>query len=73
MVLVLGKAICMLDFFGGSEIYEGYSQGVSPVEKVMLVLSKVLLMLQIGLLILLAYCGFRTGLNYNSYKNNKGN
>ena len=73
IVLVFGKMINMLDFFAGTGVNEGYTSGVSPVERVMDLLSKVFLAIQIGLLILLAYCGFKTGLNYDSKKNTKHN
>ena len=73
MVLVFGKMITMLDFFTGNEVNEAYTKSVSPVEEILGVLSKVLSLIQIGLLILLAYCGFKTGLNYYSKENTEGN
>ena len=73
MVLVFGKMITMLDFFTGNEVNEAYTKSVSPVEEILGVLSKVLSLIQIGLLILLAYCGFKTGLNYYYNENTEGN
>tara|TARA_R110000868_G_scaffold410880_1_gene700700 strand:- start:2100 stop:2606 length:507 start_codon:yes stop_codon:yes gene_type:complete len=67
-VLVLGKTIGILDFFGGSPYNETFTQNKSPVGDLSSILSKVMFAFQIGLLILLAYCGFKTGRNYNAGK-----
>ena len=67
-VLVLGKTIGILDFFGGSPNNETITQNKSPVGDLLSILSKVIFAFQIGLLILLAYCGFKTGRNYNAGK-----
>jgi len=67
-VLVLGKTIETLDFFS-----EPLNKGALPLHKnpvgtVMRRLSTSTFAFQIGLLILLAYCGFKTGQNYNAAK-----
>ncbi|MDT0622945.1 hypothetical protein [Croceitalea vernalis] len=67
-VLVLGKLIAMLDFFGGPNNNQNVPLDKSPVENAIGILSKVMFVLQIGLLILLSYCGFKTGRNYNGKK-----
>ncbi len=67
-VLVLGKLIGMLDFLSGPHNNETVTQDKSPVEHVIGILSKVMFVFQIGFLILLAYCGFKTGRNYNAEK-----
>lgn len=72
-VLVLGKLIGMLDFFSGPHNNENVALDKSPVTHAIGILSKVMFVFQIGLLILLAYSGFKTGLNYNVKKNTKHN
>lgn len=73
-VLVLGKLIGMLDFFSGPTNDETITLDKSPVAYAIGIVSKVMFVFQIVLLILLAYCGFKTGRNYNAGKqNNKHN
>ena len=67
-VLVLGKLIGMLDFFSGPTNKETITLDKSPVAYAIGIVSKVMFVLQIILLILLAYCGFKTGRNYNAEK-----
>ncbi|MGB2759517.1 MAG: hypothetical protein WBC58_06130 [Maribacter stanieri] len=62
---VLGKTIGMLDFFSGPPNNE------SVVGNALKIISRILFTVQIGLLVLLAYSGFKTGRNYNSEKNTK--
>jgi hypothetical protein len=67
-VLVLGKLIYMFDFFSGPHNNETVTQDNRTVGQFIGILSKVMFVFQIGLLILLAYCGFKTGQNYNAKK-----
>ncbi|SFR64121.1 hypothetical protein [Maribacter stanieri] len=62
---VLGKTIGMLDFFSGPPNNE------SVVGNALKIISRILFTVQIGLLVLLAYSGFKTGRNYNAEKNTK--
>ena len=62
---VLGKTIGMLDFFSGPPNNE------SVVGNALKIISRILFIVQIGLLVLLAYSGFKTGRNYNAEKNTK--
>ncbi|MDO1512377.1 hypothetical protein Q2T41_06880 [Maribacter confluentis] len=66
LVLIIGKTIGMLDFFSLPSDDGTYVQDNNPVGQIMRILSKILFGFQIGLLCLLAYCGFKTGRNYNS-------
>ena len=65
-ILVLGKLIVMFDFFSSPTKNETISLDRNPVKYALEIISKVMLVFQIGLLILLAYCGFKTVRNYNA-------
>ena len=73
VAVVLGKTIGMLDFFSGPPNNESMVDGVNEVGNALKIVSRILFTVQIVLLVLLAYFGFKTGRNYNGKKNTKHN
>ncbi len=67
-IIVLGKAIGMMDFFSTPTNNEIFIEGKNPVGNALSILSKFMLAIQIGLLVSLSYCGFKAGRNYNMEK-----
>ena len=70
LVLVLVKIIGMLDFFIGPNGNGAFVKEKNPIGNVLAPIAKLMFAFEIGLLLLLAYCGFKTGLNYNAEKEN---
>ena len=68
-VIALGKLIGIIDYLSEPPQYGTSLQDQSAMESPIGIVSNVLLFLQIGLLILLAYCGFATGRNYSMRDN----
>ncbi|SMP00913.1 hypothetical protein SAMN06265375_10141 [Muriicola jejuensis] len=69
-IIVLGKTIGILDFFSNPSSNAEFKEDKNPVGDALSILSKIMFILQTGLLVLLAYCGFKTGQNYRAEKNN---
>ncbi|WP_289040489.1 hypothetical protein [uncultured Zobellia sp.] len=68
VAVVLGKIIGMLDFFSGPPNNDSMADGVNEVGNAMKIISRILFTVQMILLVLLAYFGFKTGRNYNAEK-----
>ncbi|WP_435623769.1 hypothetical protein [Flagellimonas sp.] len=71
LILVFGQTISILDAFSRpiSLMENSYSNGEKhPVEEILSTFAKILFVSQIGLLILLAYCGFQSGRYYKTKK-----
>ncbi|MBM1104554.1 hypothetical protein JQC67_00245 [Aurantibacter crassamenti] len=71
--IALGKTITMLGFFSGPTINVSIVESENVVKNGLKVISQILFTVQIALLVLLAYFGFRTGRNYNSKKTKLNN
>jgi len=68
LILVLFKIIGMLDFFIAPNGNGTFAEQKNPIGNILAPISKVMFAFEIGLLVLLAYCGFQTGRNYNAGK-----
>ena len=68
IAVVLGKIIGMLDFFSGPPNNDSMADGVNEVGNALKIISRILFTVQMILLVLLAYLGFKTGRNYNTEK-----
>ncbi|MCM4174302.1 hypothetical protein DHD32_22830 [Arenibacter sp. TNZ] len=68
LVVVLGKTIGMLDFFSGPPNNDSIADGINVVGNALKIISRILFTVQIVILVLLAYLGFKTGRNYNVEK-----
>ena len=58
----------MLDFFSGPPNNDSMADGVNEVGNALKIISRILFTVQMILLVLLAYLGFKTGRNYNTEK-----
>ncbi|MDO6819459.1 hypothetical protein [Zobellia sp. 1_MG-2023] len=68
IAVVLGKIIGMLDFFSGPPNNDSMADGANEVGNALKIISRILFTVQMILLVLLAYFGFKTGRNYNTEK-----
>ena len=68
-VIVLGRTIGILDFFGRPTNYTEIIGNKNPVGDALTILSNSLFIIQISLLLLLVYSGFKTGQNYKANNN----
>ncbi|MGB5645987.1 hypothetical protein [Muriicola sp.] len=68
-VLVLGKTIVLLDLFGKPTINTEFNKDENPVGYALKILSDSMFIVQTGLLVFLAYTGYKTGQNYIAKEN----
>jgi len=68
-IILLGKTIGLLDFISKPTNNTQFMEEKDLVGYVLTILSRSMFILQTGLLVLLAYCGFKTGQNFKSKKN----
>ncbi|MCE2613165.1 hypothetical protein LVD13_09300 [Flavobacteriaceae bacterium D16] len=61
LILILGRTISMLDFLDKPINDAEFIEDKNPVAVALNNLSSILFIIQTGLLVLLAYCGFKTG------------